>query len=98
MPDDGVGVGDIGEVSVDAWSTGDTASGDDGRGAGSERDTGMVGGHEVIQCHAFAESRWDWFVHYFNTWSEHGACDVHGAGTGGAHGMRGDRVGVGDIG
>ena len=29
---------------------------------------------------------------------EHGACDVHGTGSGGAHGMRGDGVGVGDIG
>ena len=28
---------------------------------------------------------------------EPGACDVHGAGSGGAHGMRGDGVGVGDI-
>jgi len=31
MRGDGVGVGDIGEVSVDAWRSGDTASGDDGR-------------------------------------------------------------------
>ena len=30
------------------------------------------------------------------TWD--GACDVHGEGTGGAHGMRGDGMGVGDIG
>jgi hypothetical protein len=29
---------------------------------------------------------------------EHGACDVHGTGSGGAHGLRGDGVGVGDIG
>ena len=29
---------------------------------------------------------------------EHGACDAHGTGSGGAHGMRGDAVGVGDIG
>ena len=27
---------------------------------------------------------------------EHGACDVHGTGSGGADGMRGDGVGVGD--
>jgi hypothetical protein len=28
---------------------------------------------------------------------EHGACDVHGTGSSGAHGLRGDGVGVGDI-
>ena len=42
MRGDGVGVGDIGEVPGDAWSSGDTASGDDGRGAIGERDTGVV--------------------------------------------------------
>jgi hypothetical protein len=29
---------------------------------------------------------------------EHGACDVLGTSSGGAHGLRGDGVGVGDIG
>ena len=28
---------------------------------------------------------------------EHGACDVHGTDSGGAHGMRGDGVGVGNV-
>jgi len=39
-----VGVRDIGEVPGDAWGSGDTAGGAHGRGAGRERDTGMVGG------------------------------------------------------
>jgi len=34
MQGDGVGLGDISEVPDDAWSSGDTASGDDGRSAG----------------------------------------------------------------
>jgi hypothetical protein len=44
MRGDGVGVGIIGEVPGDAWGSGDPTSGDDGRGARRERDTGMVGG------------------------------------------------------
>ena len=37
-------VADIREVPGDAWGSGDTTGSDDGRGAGRERDTGMVGG------------------------------------------------------
>jgi hypothetical protein len=36
---DGVGVGDVSEVSGDACGSGDTGGGDDGGGAGRERDT-----------------------------------------------------------
>ena len=45
MRGDGVGVGDIGTMPGDAgrrW--GDAAAGDDGGGAGRERDRGVVGG------------------------------------------------------
>jgi len=97
MRGDGVGVGDIGEVHGDAWRSGDTAGGDDGRGAGRERDTGLVGGLEVIERDATAEPSGDRVCVSHYTRGEHGACDVHGEGTGGAHGMRGDGVGVGDI-
>ena len=41
---DGVGVGDIVEVPGIAGVEGDAAGGDDGGGAGRERDTGVVGG------------------------------------------------------
>ena len=44
MRGDGVGVGDIGEVHGVGRGEGDTAGGDDGRGAGRERDGGVVGG------------------------------------------------------
>jgi len=36
-----MGVRDIGEVSGDAWRSRDTASDDDGREVGRERDKGM---------------------------------------------------------
>ena len=44
MRGDGVGVGDIGEVHGVGRGSGDTAGGDDGRGAGRERDPSVVGG------------------------------------------------------
>jgi len=98
MRGDGVGVGDIGEVPGDAWKTGDTAGGDDGRGAGSERDTGMVGGLGVFDRDATAEPSGDRVGVGDDPRVGHWVCDLHGAGSGGAHGMRGDGVGVRDIG
>jgi len=98
MRGDGVGVGDIGEVPGDAWKTGDTASGDDGRGAGRERDAGVVGGLGIVDRDATAEPSRDRLGVGDDPRGEHGVCDVHGAGSGGAHGSRGDGVGVGDIG
>ena len=44
MRGDGVGVGDIGEVHGVGRVERDTAGGDDIRGAGRERDGGVVGG------------------------------------------------------
>ena len=63
-----------------------------------ERDAGMVGGLGVIERDATAEPSRDRRGVGDDTRGKHGACDVHGAGTGWAHGMRGDGVGVGDIG
>jgi hypothetical protein len=39
----GVGVGDVGAVSCGARDRRDTSGGDDSRGAGRERDAGVVG-------------------------------------------------------
>ena len=97
MRGDGVGVGDIGEVHGDARSAGDTAGGDDGGGAGRERDTGMVGGLGRVERDAEAEPGGDRVGVSDGARVEHGACDVHGAGSGGADGVRGDGVAVGDI-
>ena len=42
MRGDGVGVGDVDEVHVGASVGGDTSGGDDGRGAGQQRDAKLV--------------------------------------------------------
>jgi len=98
MQGDRVGGGDISEVSSDAWSSGDTASCDDGRAAGREHDTGVVIRLGVNERDARAERCRDRADVSDDTRGKYGARDIHRADTGGAHGMRGDRVGVGDIG
>ena len=98
MRGDGVGVGDIDHLSgVDIWFSGDTAGDDDGRKAGRKRDAGVVGRFCRFEYNAMEKSRCHWFFNGDGARGEHGACDVHGTGSGGAHGMRGDAVGVGDI-
>ena len=42
-----MGVGDICQMFGDAWNLADTASGGDGREAGGEYDTSMVGRPEI---------------------------------------------------
>ena len=96
MRGDGVGVGDIGEVPGDARSAGDAAGDDDGGGAGRQRDAGVVGGRGGIERDRSTEPSGDRVGVRHGSRGEHGACDVHGTGSGG-HGLRGDRVGVGDI-
>jgi hypothetical protein len=98
MRGDGVGVGDIGEVPGDARSAGDAAADDDGGGAERQRDAGVVGGCGGIERDGSTEPSGDRVGVGDGARGEHGACDVHGTGSGGAHGMRGDGVGVGDIG
>ena len=97
MRGDGVGVGDVGEVPGGAWSSGDSAGGDDGRGAGREHDARVLGGRGRIERDA-ASNR---------AGTGSASVTVHGAswgwwrtraGSGGADGMRGDGVGVGDVG
>jgi hypothetical protein len=98
MRGDRVGVGDIGAVSGGALDSRDAACGDDGRGAirqlfhavlnghwQGERDEGIQqGGDRVDGIDGFGGSIWD--------------CCFHGDGAVRADGMRGDKVGVGDIG
>ena len=97
MRGDRVGVGDIGEVPGDARSAGGTARDDDGGGAGRERDAGLVGGRGGIERDASTEPSGDRVGVGDGARGEHGACDVHGTGSGGAHGLRGDGVGVGNV-
>jgi hypothetical protein len=97
MRGDGLGVGDIGEVRVDTRSLGNTAVGDDGGGAGRERDAGVVGGRWGIERDASTEPGRDRLVVFVGARGEHGACEEHWTGSGWANGMRGHGVGVGDI-
>ena len=55
-----------------------------GRGRAEHDTTGQPGGHRVGVGDG--------------AWVEHGACDVHGHGETRSDGMRGDGVGVGDVG
>jgi hypothetical protein len=95
---DGVGVGDIGEVPGHARSAGDAAADDDGGSTGRQRDAGVFGGRRGIERDGSTEPSGDRVGVGDGARGEHGACDVHGTGSGGAHGLRGDGVGVGDIG
>jgi hypothetical protein len=98
MRGDGLGVGDIGEVQGDTRSPGDAAGGDDSLGAGRERDAGVVGGRWGIERDASTEPSGDRVCVCNGAWCGHGACAAHGTDSAWAHGMRGDGVGVGDIG
>jgi hypothetical protein len=82
-----VGVGDISEVPGDAWGSGDARSGADGRGAGRERDAGIVGGRGRAERDAATQSCGDRVGVGDGTRGEHGACDVHRAGSERADGM-----------
>jgi hypothetical protein len=70
---DGMGVGDISDVRGDACGLGHTRGGDDGRGAGRERDTGMVGRHGSAEQDAWAESSGDRVGVSHGVRIEHGA-------------------------
>ena len=98
MRGDGVGVGDVGEVSGGTWGAGDPAGGDDGGGAGREWDAGMVSGPRGAERDATTEPSGDGIDVGDGAWGKPGPGHVYGDGSGGAYGMRGDGVGVGDIG
>ena len=97
MRGDRVGVGDLSEVHGGPWSSRHQACGDDGRGAIWERDGSLLGGRGEHECGASGQQGRDRLDISDGARVEPGAGGVHGHGSGGAHGMRGDRVGVGDI-
>ena len=98
MRENRLGVGDIGAVSCGAWVRRDTAGGDDGRGGGRQRDAGVVDDHSRSEQDAAIEPRSSRIGVDDGTRIEHGCGVVYIAGEGGAHGMRGDGVAVGDVG
>ena len=94
----GLGVGDVGEMPGGAWSTGYQTSGDDGRGAGRERDTGMVSRRGSSECGAAGKPCRNRVDLADPSWIEHGACELHRHDSPRPIWMRDHRVGVGDIG
>jgi hypothetical protein len=98
MRGDGLAVGDVGAVSCGAWGRRDTSGCDDGRGAGRERDAGLVGGQRRTQQDAAIEPRRNRRGVYDRARIGHGDGGAHSAGSDGAHGMRGDGMAVGDVG
>ena len=98
MRGDGVGVGDVSEVSSCARDTRHQESGDDGRRSERERDAGMVGGPWRAERDTTAEPCGHGVDVGDGAWIRDGSLDVHGEGAGGSDGMRGDGVGVGDVG
>ena len=97
MRGDRVGVGDIGAVFGDAYRSEDTVRGGDSRDARGQHDAGMVFGSCEHQPGALDQPCWHWIVDAYSTRGKHGASDIHRQGTSRAHGMRGNRVGIGDI-
>ena len=98
MRGDGVGVGDIGEVPEQPRGRRDEArDGDDGRAIG-KHEPGVVGGYGHDEHNPSFESGRNGIGISYGARGEPWAGGVHGNGAGRADGMRGDGVGVGDIG
>jgi len=93
-----VGVGDVDEMPGGAWCVGHQTGGDDGWGEGRECHAGLVDGHERPERDAAAEPSGDRIELSDGAWLEYGACELHSESSGEPHGMRVDRVGVGDFG
>ena len=84
------------EAHGNARGARDTAAGDDGGGPGRrECDVRVVDGRGGIERDASTEPGGDRVGVGGGARGEHGACDVGGTGSGGAHGMRVDGVGEG---
>jgi hypothetical protein len=91
-------VGDIGEMQGRTRIGAEPTSGDDGGITGRQCDGGMVSRREwaepasSIKCCRGRRSVDD------GARKQHGDRTSHGEGSGGAHGMRGHRLAVGDVG
>ena len=98
MRGDGVGVGDVGEVPCGTRVTRDAAGGDDGRGSKGKHDAGLV----VDMAGMSVAGRGNRGGTGSASMTVHGASMGLVAYTGkarhGHDGMRGDGVGVGDVG
>ena len=93
-----MGVGDVGEMSNRTWRSWDSTVGDDGGRTGIKHDPGVVGGYGYAEHQSSGEQGRNRLGVSDGAWSEHGAGVVYRQDPGGADRMRGDTVGVGDIG
>ena len=94
-----MGIGDIGAVHDEAWGWWDTTcGGDDGRGEGREQDAVILSGPWLCEQYVSREPCIFWVGISGGSRFVHWACGFHGEDAIRADGMRGDRVGVRDIG
>ena len=98
MRRDGLGVRDVGELFGSAWISGHASDVSDGRGYERKHDEGIVIGHIGHEHDAGGQWRGDGVSDGDGTWDGSGACGDHSDGARRADGMRGDGVGVGDVG
>jgi hypothetical protein len=98
MRGDRVGVGDIDEMQGSAWGSGDASCGDDDRGAARQYDGSILSGSGLYERHVVSrEPGGDRDGVSDSARIEPWACCFDGDGAVRADGMRGDRVGVGDV-
>jgi hypothetical protein len=93
-----VGVGDVGAVPGGRGDPGHASSGNDGGRAGRERERDVLCRLGEFERYARVEPGGDGISVGDGPRVELGAGGVHGAGKARADGMRGDGVGVGDVG
>jgi hypothetical protein len=98
MRGDGVGVGDVGAVPAVVWSEGDTVGGDYGGRAVRERQPHVLCGCGRLERDRTIKQGWNGISVGDGTRGRTGACFVYSGGADGGDGMRGDGVGVGDVG
>ena len=98
MRGDGLGVGHIREMPSRTWGCRHSSGGDDGRTARREHVAGLVGGYGEHEHDAARQPRRDGIGIDDGARGEYGHREVYGAGAGGTVGVRGDGVGVGDVG
>ena len=97
MQEDRVGVGDIGAMPCGAWCSGDAACGDDGRRAIRQRDRRILVRYWSSQLEEGIQQGRDRVNVSDGTRGWIWACGAHNDDAFRTVGMRGDRVGVGDI-
>ena len=93
-----VGVGHVGEMSNRTWCAWDSTVRDDGGRTGIKQDPGVVGGYGYAEHQSSGEQGRNRLGVSDGAWSEHGAGVAFRQDPGGADRMRGDTVGVGDVG